>query len=337
MPSEVHTEAEFETFADSWNNGPRWDGTETEGSDSIEKRLRIVDLPDVRACASTEIEYLIPPMLPKGAVVALTGDSGSGKSTLATAWARDVAVPVLFLDRENPLGVIRDRLDRLNFADSPRLRWWGGWCDQEAPQPDAPAVLEWMKTCGANPLIVVDSLAAFHGGDENSAGEMRTFMNRCRRVANLGATVGIVHHNGKSETAKDYRGSSDFKAAIDCGFHVTNYSDTGLLDKMVMRPFKMRMGASGEIVYFYADGRFVRGEATEARETITDQLMGLLRMNPYVTGKQFEDLAAKQEIIRTRARSFLATGVLAGTIKRDKGAGNLRRHYLPGTEAQNEI
>ena len=335
MPSEVHTEPDLDNIGQDWE--ARWDGTETEGSDSIEKRLRIVDLPDVRACASTEIEYLISPMLPKGAVVALTGDSASGKSTLATAWGRDIEGPVLFLDRENPLCVIADRLDRLGFPDSPRLRFWGGWCDQEAPMPDAPAVVEWLKTCGSSPLIIVDSLSAFHGGDQNSAGEMRTFMDRCRQIANLGATVVIVHHDGKSETAKDYRGSSDFKAAIDCGFHVTNFGNDGLLDKMVMRPFKMRMGSCGELVYFYADGRFVCGDAAEARETVGTQLTALLRQNPGIAVKQFEDLAADSGLGRNRARSFLSDGVLSGAIKRSVGSRNLMRHYLAGMEVQDAL
>ena len=330
MRAEINSEPDFANIPTNWNDGPQWDGTEAVES----AKLRIVDLPGVRDCNGIAIEYLLDSVLPKGAVVALTGDAASGKSTLATAWARDIEGPVLFLDRENPLAVIADRLDRLGFPDSQRLRFWGGWCDQEAPMPDAPAVVEWLKTCGSSPLIIVDSLSAFYGGDQNSAGEMRTFMDRCRQIANLGATVVIVHHDGKSETAKDYRGSSDFKAAIDCGFHVTNFGTDGLLDKMVMRPFKMRMGSCGELVYFYADGRFVRGDAAEARETVGEQLTALLRLNPGVGAKRFEDLAAECGLGRNRARTFLNDGVLSKAIKRETGSGKLKRHYLPGMENQ---
>ena len=335
MRVEITGEPDVDNIGQDWQV-PTWDGTEQGDSDSVNK-LRIVDLPGVRDCNGIAIEYLLNPILLKGAVVALTGDSASGKSSLATAWARDIEGPVLFLDRENPLCVIADRLDRLGFPDSPRLRFWGGWCDQEAPLPDAPAVIEWVKTCGSSPLIIVDSLSAFHGGDQNSAGEMRTFMDRCRQIANLGATVVIIHHDGKSETAKDYRGSSDFKAAIDCGFHVTNFGNDGLLDKMVMRPFKMRMGSCGELVYFYADGRFVCGDAAEARETVGTQLTALLRQNPGIAVKQFEDLAADSGLGRNRARSFLSDGVLSGAIKRSVGSRNLMRHYLAGMEVQDAL
>lgn len=334
MPSEIYSEPELDTMAENWQV-PTWDGTENGEPEA--KKLRIVDLPGVRACNGIAIEYLLDPILPKGAVVALTGDSASGKSTLASAWARDIEGPVLFLDRENPLSVIADRLDRLGFPDSPRLRFWGGWCDQEAPMPDAPAVTDWLKTCEAGALVVVDSLSAFHGGDENSAGEMRAFMDRCRRVANMGATVLLVHHTGKSETAKDYRGSSDFKAAIDCGFHVSNFGDSGQLGTLVLRPFKMRMGSCGEISYLYAGGRFIRGDAAEARQTVGEQLTSLLRLNPGIAVRRFEDLAAERGLGRNRARSFLSAGVLSGAVKRDVGSRNLMRHYLAGMEVQDAL
>jgi hypothetical protein len=151
------------------------------------------ELPSLRDCGAGAVEYLHEPELVKGSVTALSGDAGSGKSTLATAWSRDAwrnqAIPTLILDRENPLAVICNRLERLGIEDGPHFRIWGGWLPQEAPQPDAPIVIDWVKLCEPKPLVVVDSLAAFHGGDQNDAGEMRAFMHRCRRLADLGATV----------------------------------------------------------------------------------------------------------------------------------------------------
>jgi hypothetical protein len=297
-------------------------------------RMRVADVPPVSSFGTAEIEYLCYPVLPKGTVVALTGDAGSGKSTLATSWARDVDVPVLFLDRENPITAIRDRLERVRLApDTPRLRFWGAWCVEEAPMPDAPEVVEWVRLCDRAPLVIVDSLAAFHGGDQNDAGEMRTFMHRCRRLADLGATVIIIHHDGKSETAKDYRGSSDFKASIDCGFHVSNFSDAGGLGTLVLRPFKMRMGVCGEVTYTYADGHCLRRDsAGDDEQTVSAQLIALLRKNPGIAAKPFEDLAAERGLGRNRARAFIHDGVLSGAIRRDTGAKNVKRHSLADPE-----
>ena len=213
-----------------------------------------------------------------------------------TAWARDVVVPVLFLDRENPVSVIIDRLDRLGFADCPRLRFWGGWLPEEAPLPDSAVITEWVRSCDPRPLVVVDSLVAFHGGDPNDASACRGFMHRCRRLADLGATVVVIHHDGKSETAKDFRGSSDFKAAIDLGFHVSNFGSDGRLDKLVLRPFKQRIQVGAEISYEYAQGRLLRGEAAETRQTLSEQLMVLLRLNPGVTARKFEALANERNL-----------------------------------------
>ncbi len=296
---------------------------------------RIDDLPAVDALPEP-VFYIRDPELPEGAIIGLTGDSGSGKSTLATAWARDAIAAgrsVLILDRENPRSVVQDRMRRLNLADSPLLRWAGGWNGDDAPGPEAAVVISWVRTCPVKPIVIVDSLAAFLGGDENSATDMRRFMHFCRRLADLGACVVIIHHDGKADTAKDFRGSSDFKSAIDQAFHATNVSADLRLDRIRLRCFKSRFGLCSEIIYRHADGRVTRDERTHAPErTVTDQLTALLRLNPGVTTKRFEDLAAKQNLGRNRARDFLGNGVLAGSICRES-SGNKYRHHLPA-EAQ---
>lgn len=288
----------------------------------------IADLPDVRSCGAAVFEYIRDPELPRGAVVALTGDSGSGKSTLALAWARDAGVPVLVLDRENPVSVIIDRLDRLRFADGPRLRYWGTWRPHEAPMPDATPILDWVRASDPKPLIICDSLSAFHAADQNDAGLMRIMMQRCRRLADLGATVVIIHHIGKSETARDFRGSSDFKASIDLGLHVSNIGPTGLLDKLILRAWKTRIPCPVEIVYEYAGGRFVRAGEPEVRQSVCEQLTVILRLNPGITARKFDELASARGLSRTRARQFLADGLGSGAIRRESVRNNEKRHFL---------
>jgi len=292
----------------------------------------IADIPLIRDCGKTEVVYLREPELPRGAVVALTGDSGSGKSTLATAWAGDLAaagVPVLILDRENPLSAVAERLDRLGMTDGPIFKYCGGWLEQGVPGPDSVAVVAWVKSSEPKPLVIVDSLAAFHGGDENDASETRAFMQQCRTLADLGATVIVVHHDGKADTAKGYRGSSDFKAAVDVAFHVSNLGVDGRLGMIKLRCYKSRFGFAGEILYHYRGGRFERDlEAAAPSRTVAEQLTSLLRTNPGASVVEFERLAVDNDLGRARARTFLSDGVLSGAIRREKGAGRAMRHYL---------
>ncbi|MDP8988614.1 MAG: AAA family ATPase, partial [Acidobacteriota bacterium] len=153
----------------------------------IGRGQRVEDLPAV-ACAAECIRYVREPELPAGSVIALTGDSGSGKSTIATAFVRDAiakGIPCLILDRETPRPVAVDRMQRLDLADSELLRWWGGW-NGDAPAPDSPKVVQWVRSCEARPIVVIDSLIAFLEGDENDATAMRAFMHGSRRLADIG-------------------------------------------------------------------------------------------------------------------------------------------------------
>jgi hypothetical protein len=300
----------------------------------------VAEIPPVRDCGSGDAAYIRKPELPRGAVTALTGDAGSGKSTLATAWSRDAAqdgVPVLILDRENPLPVVIDRLERLGAVDQKAIKIWGGWLSQQAPLPDAPVVLDWVKLPEPKPLVIVDSLSGFFDGDQNDAGEMRSFLHRCRRLADMGASVAVIHHSGKAETARDYRGSSDFLAAIDQAFHCTSFGDGGRLDKIVLRAYKSRLGFAGELIYQYADGRFIREDAAEVGQTITEQLTVLLRLNPGVTAKGFEDLANERGLGRNRARGFLGDGIRCKAVRFEPSAKGGKRYFLAGMEAQGEL
>jgi hypothetical protein len=219
-------------------------------------------------------------------------------------------------------------MERLGVTDGPDFHVWGGWLEEEAPQPDSPLILDWVRRCDPRPIVVVDSFAAFHGGDENDAGETRRFMHRCRRLANLGAIVVVIHHDGKADSAKDYRGSSDFKAAVDVAFQVSNFGDTGHLGRLVLRTFKSRFGFAGELTYEYTGGRFIRGDAHDVRQTINEQLTGILRLNPGVTSRRFEELVSGMSLGRNQGRRFLADGMLSGSIRREHGNGNTKLHFL---------
>jgi hypothetical protein len=105
----------------------------------------IFEVPPIEGFGSTQINYLIPDVVPEATIVLLTGGFGCGKSSLTSRWAADLASvgrPVLILDRENPISAVRDRFQRLRITSGPPLWYWGGWLSDAAPQLNSPIVLD---------------------------------------------------------------------------------------------------------------------------------------------------------------------------------------------------
>jgi energy-coupling factor transporter ATP-binding protein EcfA2 len=306
-------------------------------------RVVIDDIPSVRTFADQRITYVVPPIIPDAGITGLTGDSGCGKSTLSTYLAGLVASggasftgqqceqrQVLYLDRENPAAVVYERLCRLGVEDGGTFKYWGGWLPCEAPAPGSPAVIDWATHCNPKPLIIVDSLIAFIEGDENSSTEIRAFMHQLRQLANLGCPVIVLHHVGKGETSREYRGSSDFKASLDIGLSLTNLGDGAKLGRLRLKAFKTRfLLADDDLILHYRDGRFEADERPNAvSRTVTEQLTALLRAHPGAMTGEFEGLAVAKGLGRDRARQFLEDGIRIRYIRAEAYGNRGKRHFL---------
>jgi hypothetical protein len=313
-----------------------------------EHPLRIADLPSVHALNNSGIGFALGGLFAFGAITAVTGDAGAGKTTFVTAACGHVAAglpflgrdviqtEVLILDRENSLPILQERLRRLGIQDGSALRIWGGHNKEPVPSPASPTVVEYVAACNPKPVIVVDSLIAFLECDENDAAEVRAFMSQLRRLADMGAAVIVLHHSGKGESARDYRGSSDIKAAIDVGYLLTSMGDGGL-DRLRLKAFKTRFQVDTDLILGYTDGQFTFDERPGAvSKTVSDQLNKLLRDLAPVQTKAFEDEAAKQNLGRDRARRFLRDGVKDGSIIQEQGPLNAKLHR-PAVEEPNGL
>lgn len=174
--------------------------------------------------AKQDIEWLIPGLLPAGAVVLLSGREGSMKTWLAISIVHAVAagIPwigtptkqgaVLYLDGEMPRAVLQDRVQGIGAVKD--LNIWC-WTDTSFPQGLGGESLREASRC--HTLIVVDTLRRHMGGlKENSADDMAIVTEALRELTRHGATVLVLHHATKDPTGPGgYRGSTELGAGVD--------------------------------------------------------------------------------------------------------------------------
>ena len=294
---------------------PQWT---TQSSATAEATARIIrtwdEIPDATMMAATKIEWVVEGIIPRASVTLIAGEPGSYKSWLALSLLGSIvcgkkylerecaALPVLYLDRENPLPVVHERLAILGIESLCDSRIWGGWLPDNPPAiGDERLVQIARERC---PLLIFDSLIRFHTADENSATEMAQVMQNLRMLANVGATVVALHHRPKSETSR-YRGSSDIAGGVDTAFSVSRDRQTGIVE---LGCFKSRFIEEFSITLrpdLTGAGEFA---VTEAPETATarneaEQLVQAIRTNPGWTQSQ---LLGASGIPTGRARAMLA-------------------------------
>jgi hypothetical protein len=308
----------------------------------------IEDLPSVWRYEIT-MNWLLDGIIAENSVTMLTGESGDGKSFFSLKLAgqvsrglpflarKTVKTKVLYLDRENPLFVVKDRLELMEIRETKDLTYWGTWNDEIPDGPGANSVMNFVQK--HKPLVIFDNKAAFDGGDEQDATATRQHMNQYRRLASLGGTILVLHNTGKSETSKEYRGSSDIKASLDMGYVLerTDGTNSGQpLGAMVLKPFKTRV-LSGGIRFDYAGGKFQAATAdTPNTRSVVDIVADILRMYPNSSQRQIAGHAKDFNMSKHRVPEALMDGFNSGRFSCSKNGtrnGQTRKWSL----AENEV
>jgi hypothetical protein len=287
-----------------------------------------------------QMRWLVPDLLAERSVNLLSAESGTGKTWLAYFLAGRVAHggkvlgkqaeqrKVLYLDGENPVYMVKQRLHDLGIPETPNLVVWGGWHLDPAPGPDNLLIQEFARK--EKPLLIWDSLVEFHTGDEQSSTETRRFMRKFRQLANIGATVLILHHMGKSDSSQEYRGSSDIKAVVDTAFKLKPVGkDQTRLDRLTLEPFKCRLAPLKPQGLKYIQGEgFVETEYVAPNDTKPDALevvRAIVEANPGLNQADIVERAKEEGIAKHKVEDGLKnTEVFTCT----KGQGNARLYTL---------
>lgn len=306
--------------------------------------LSVRDLPSVFEVASAETPYLIPLYLPESSILILSGESGHGKSTVASLMAGAVADggwfagqaaqprDVLILDRDNPAHVVSERLTRIGVT-SPRIRVWGQWYGDGAPDPSSAPILEYVRGTEPRPLIIIDSLLDFLTGDENDSRVVREMFGRLRILTGAGATVILIHHTGKAETASDYRGSSAIKGSCDAAFKISDLSPTyGKLTRIQLKAWKMRVRIQPHVILDWDDAeQTYLWRPPKGAESNTDVIRELLLLTPGASAEQLTTTGMERGLTRSAIRMVIENGISGGWITTEPGTGRAHRtlkHYL---------
>jgi hypothetical protein len=219
----------------------------------------------------------------------------------------------------------------LGIAEAPDLTVWGGWNRSSPPGPQGALIHDFARQHKG--LIIFDSLIEFHPGSEQSSTETRTYMRYFRALANLGATVVVLHNAGKAETAKLYRGSSDIKAAVDTAYLLrrADADQSNKLGKLVMTCFKGRLmpGQDFGLEFRTKEGFIPCDQVPEVR-SVEEIIREILEMHPGRNQSEIVELARAQGCGKGQIEKCLK----ADHWSKSKGPNNSTLYSLPPEETE---
>ena len=276
---------------------------------------------DLKADASN---WIVPGWIVEGEYHLITGEPASMKSMLALHMGHRISTgdtlfgketqqkKVLYIDKENPVGLIKERQPLLRILDESNLHYWGSWV-RPVLSLNHKSYLELAKKY--QPVMIFDSLVRFTIGEENSASDMKYISGLFRAMCNAGATVIVLHHRGKKAEwgNSQYRGSSEIAAGCDIAFSISkNAGQDEQNPTLDINCFKNRHGPEPKyrLTFDSNTGVFVpiltNKELNQQEEQ--NQMEQLARIIEKRPGIGFDELQEQSEIAEKELRELLKDG-----------------------------
>lgn len=205
-------------------SAPQNDGNNRKSSHTPPDQSQAVKLRTGAEIRNLDIkmEYLIDKIIPKNAVSLIFGRGGIGKTTLALQMCGAIAagepflgmvsekVPVIYIDFENPLAVLSDRL---KVVQADQVLFWSSTDSPVKLDGNIEVYLGLLKA-HPNALFVFDTLRSAQDGDENDSRVMAAVMKPIRMLRDQAGTVVLLHHT-KKDADDVYKGSTAIFDLVD--------------------------------------------------------------------------------------------------------------------------
>jgi hypothetical protein len=290
------------------------------------------NLPSITQLSQEPVKWVVDRMVPYGGLTMFAGSQGSMKSLLAMYLAKAISggsgqlegflgrkvwspsVPVLYIDRENPEGMVSERARFMGIRANRDFIYWGDFSGDQTPELDDHRLMEFAHR--RKGLIVFDSLQDWYGDlkSENDNVALVQLMGKFRRLARAGAGVVLLHHNrkpSKGDEAPIFRGGTVFVALTDMAISVgKSKEDSNVIQ---LRESRMRMCATWEIDFraHWDAGDFHKHAKHYQLELLRDQLKSEVIANE--RNEQRTAASAKQQKDETDTARILE--LITGNFK----------------------
>lgn len=310
------------------------------GTEDLTDALPTVSAPDFCREVPEEPDWVMQGYLARGAITELDAKIKTGKTHFTCDLIRAVLAGEEFLDRPTTATTVlylteerrtsfRAVLARVGLDEAAGLEIAFRHGAKAAWSEMGRTVVARAQSLGAG-LVIVDTLSDWAGLEadkENDAGAALEAMRPLQEMTAAGLAVLVLRHERKSggEVGDSARGSSAFGGAADILLSLQKDPSLGHENRRVLGAVGRLEGWAPRLLIEMTDGRYrslgtsAQVEAERAKEIImaalpTDETEAL-------TERQLLDLP-EAEVSRSTLKRGLADLVVAGQVKKAKGAGS---------------